>query len=86
MFQGTALTVVAAVFSVDDGLIFTNLYRSVMVLTPDDLLPSVYMCLNRIAPAYEGKELGIGDMVLMKAIAQTTGRYQYYATFCSPSV
>jgi DNA ligase-1 len=45
-----------------------------MVLTPNDLLPSVYMCLNRIAPAYEGKELGIGDMVLMKAISQTTGR------------
>ena len=48
--------------------------RSVLVLTPEDLLPSVYMCLNRIAPAYEGKELGIGEMVLMKAIAQSTGR------------
>ena len=53
---------------------YFSIIRSVMVLTPDDLLPSVYMCLNRIAPAYEGKELGIGDMVLMKAIAQTTGR------------
>lgn len=54
--------------------ILANYFRSVLVLTPDDLLPSVYMCLNRIAPAYEGKELGIGDQVLMKAIAQTTGR------------
>ena len=54
--------------------ILSNYFRSVIVLSPDDLLPSVYMCLNRIAPAYEGKELGIGETLLMKAIAQTTGR------------
>jgi DNA ligase-1 len=54
--------------------ILANYFRSVMVLTPSDLIPSVYMCLNRLAPEYEGIELGIGDMLLMKAIAQTTGR------------
>ncbi|XP_042905927.1 DNA ligase 1 isoform X1 [Parasteatoda tepidariorum] len=54
--------------------ILANYFRSVIVLTPDDLLQSVYLCLNRIAPEYEGIELGVGDMVLMKAVAQATGR------------
>ncbi|CAH1155641.1 unnamed protein product [Phaedon cochleariae] len=54
--------------------ILSNYFRSVIVLTPNDLLPSVYLCLNKLAPAYEGLELGIADMSLMKAIAQSTGR------------
>jgi len=54
--------------------ILANYFRSVMVLTPNDLLMSVYLCLNKLAPAYEGIELGIGESLLIKAIAQTTGR------------
>ncbi|CAH2006077.1 unnamed protein product [Acanthoscelides obtectus] len=54
--------------------ILSNYFRSVIVLTPEDLLPSVYLCLNKIAPAYEGVELGIADTIVMKAIAQSTGR------------
>ena len=54
--------------------ILANYFRSVMVLSPDDLLFSVYMCLNRLAPAYEGVELGIGEGLLFKVIANTTGR------------
>lgn len=54
--------------------ILSNYFRSVLVLSPDDLLPSVYLCLNRLAPAYEGVEIGIGEQLLIKAIAQTTGR------------
>ena len=61
--------------------ILSNYFRSVMVLSPDDLLPSVYMCLNKLAPAYEGMELGIGETVLMKAIAQTTGMYLFLMVF-----
>lgn len=34
--------------------ILSNYFRSVIVLTPEDLLPSVYLCLNKLAPAYEG--------------------------------
>ncbi|XP_018573937.1 DNA ligase 1 isoform X2 [Anoplophora glabripennis] len=54
--------------------ILSNYFRSVIVLTPEDLLPSVYLCLNKLAPAYEGLELGVAETSLMKAIAQSTGR------------
>merc|ERR1719354_531242 len=45
-----------------------------MQVTPEDLLPSVYMTLGRLAPAWEGVELGIGDSILMKAIGVSCGR------------
>ena len=54
--------------------VLSNYFRSVMVQTPADLQPSVYMTLNRLAPAWEGIELGIGDSLLIKAIANSTGR------------
>lgn len=54
--------------------ILSNYFRSVIVLSPVDLLPSIYLCLNQLAPAYEGIELGVADTNLMKAIAQCTGR------------
>merc|ERR1712088_998873 len=54
--------------------VLSNYLRSVMVQTPADLQPSVYMTLNRLAPAWEGIELGIGESLLIKAIANSTGR------------
>ena len=45
-----------------------------IVLNPEDLLPSVYMTLNQLAPSWEGLELGIGDATLLKTIGNTTGR------------
>ncbi|XP_065659372.1 DNA ligase 1 isoform X3 [Hydra vulgaris] len=54
--------------------VLCNFFRSVIVLTPNDLLPCVYLCLNKLAPAYEGMELGIGENVLMKAVCSSTGK------------
>ncbi|OCB86086.1 DNA ligase I [Sanghuangporus baumii] len=38
------------------------------------LLQTVYLCINRLSPDYVGIELGIGESILLKAIAESTGR------------
>lgn len=48
--------------------------RQVMRLTPGDLLPTVLLMVNKLAPDYAGIELGIGESLIMKAIGETTGR------------
>ncbi|KAI9836914.1 MAG: hypothetical protein M1837_003231 [Sclerophora amabilis] len=48
--------------------------RQVLRLTPNDLLPTVQLMLNKLAADYAGIELGIGESLIMKAIGETTGR------------
>ncbi|KOS18836.1 DNA ligase 1 [Escovopsis weberi] len=48
--------------------------RQVMRLTPGDLLPTMLLMINKLAPDYAGIELGIGESLIMKAIGETTGR------------
>eukprot|EP01137_Pigoraptor_chileana_P008303 Opistho-2@54941 len=54
--------------------ILSNLFRSVIALTPKDLICCIYLCTNKIAPDYSGIELGVGEALLIKAIAEATGR------------
>ena len=48
--------------------------RQVLRLTPNDLLPTVLLMINKLAADYAGIELGIGESLIMKAIGETTGR------------
>jgi hypothetical protein len=41
-------------------------FRAILACTPQDLLPTVYLCTNRVAPAHAGIELGVGDATLIK--------------------
>jgi len=33
--------------------IFCNMFRSLLALSPDDVLPAVYLCTNKISPDHE---------------------------------
>lgn len=48
--------------------------RQVLRLSPDDLLPTVLLMINKLAADYAGIELGIGESLIMKAIGESTGR------------
>ncbi|CAG8960035.1 hypothetical protein HYFRA_00013223 [Hymenoscyphus fraxineus] len=48
--------------------------RQVLRLTPEDMLPTVLLMINKLAADYAGIELGIGESLVMKAIGETTGR------------
>lgn len=54
--------------------ILTQFLVRVIKRSPDNLLQVVYLCINRLCPDYQGLELGIGESLLIKAIAQSTGR------------
>lgn len=50
----------------------SNFFRSVIVQTPDELLPCVYLCLNQLAPAYEGKLKVSGKHILQNSTDSST--------------
>ncbi|KAK3265799.1 tRNA ligase [Cymbomonas tetramitiformis] len=54
--------------------ILANAFRTIIATTPEDLLVAVYLSVNQVAPSHEGKELGIGDATLIKALGEATGR------------
>lgn len=52
----------------------TTFLTQLIMEAPENLLYTIYLSITRIAPDYEGIELGIGESLLIKAIAESTGR------------
>ncbi|KAK9700226.1 hypothetical protein RND81_08G224900 [Saponaria officinalis] len=50
-----------------------NMFRSLLALSPDDVLPAVYLCTNKIAADHENVELNIGGSLVTSAIEETCG-------------
>ncbi|XP_020554748.1 DNA ligase 6 isoform X2 [Sesamum indicum] len=50
-----------------------NMFRSLLVLSPEDVLPTVYLCTNKIAPEHENLELNIGGSIVVAALEEACG-------------
>eukprot|EP01012_Entosiphon_sulcatum_P047072 TRINITY_DN636_c0_g1_i1.p1 TRINITY_DN636_c0_g1~~TRINITY_DN636_c0_g1_i1.p1 ORF type:complete len:708 (+),score=105.73 TRINITY_DN636_c0_g1_i1:1073-3196(+) len=59
-------------------ILLCNTFRSIISLTPEDLLPAVYLAANKIAPPHKGLELGVGDALLIKSIAECAGKTEKF--------
>lgn len=53
--------------------ILSDYFSEIILKNKEELIPSIYLCLNTIAPSYENKELGISEVSIIKAISQFSG-------------
>ncbi|ODQ67022.1 ATP-dependent DNA ligase [Nadsonia fulvescens var. elongata DSM 6958] len=51
-----------------------DFFLSVLRGNPQALTKVTYLFINRLGPDYEGIELGLGESIILKAIAESTGR------------
>ncbi|XP_057757120.1 DNA ligase 6 isoform X1 [Arachis stenosperma] len=50
-----------------------NTFRSLLALSPADVLPAVYLCTNKIAADHEKMELNIGGSIVTAALEEACG-------------
>jgi DNA ligase-1 len=54
--------------------VLANMYRTAILLKPDELIDLYYFTTKRMAPDFESNETGIGPETLVKVIGKTTGK------------
>eukprot|EP00826_Nyctotherus_ovalis_P059787 TRINITY_DN8346_c0_g1_i1.p2 TRINITY_DN8346_c0_g1~~TRINITY_DN8346_c0_g1_i1.p2 ORF type:complete len:222 (+),score=71.01 TRINITY_DN8346_c0_g1_i1:170-835(+) len=54
--------------------IISNVLRSVSLLHPEELASVFYFYIVKLAPDYKSKETGVGQEILVRAVAQVVGR------------
>merc|ERR1712194_928890 len=55
-------------------VILTNVFRILLYSRPQDLVPTIYILCNKVAPDYEESELGVGDGLVVKTICEACGK------------
>ncbi|XP_010528512.1 PREDICTED: DNA ligase 6 isoform X2 [Tarenaya hassleriana] len=50
-----------------------NMFRSLLALSPEDVLPAVYLCTNKIAADHENIDLNIGGSLITSALEEACG-------------
>ncbi|KAK6927904.1 DNA ligase, ATP-dependent, C-terminal, partial [Dillenia turbinata] len=50
-----------------------NMFRSLLALSPEDVLPAIYLCTNKIAADHENIELNIGGSLVTSALEEACG-------------
>lgn len=51
----------------------SNMFRSLLALSPEDVLPAIYLCTNKIAADHENMELNIGGSLVASALEEACG-------------
>ncbi|GIX65152.1 DNA ligase 1 [Babesia caballi] len=54
--------------------LLSNFFRVLIYHKPTDVIKAVYIMMNKISPEYEGEEIGVGDVMLVKAMAESYGK------------
>lgn len=55
-------------------VVLANLFRLILVKYRAELVSVIYCIINKVGPDYEGLELGVGDQIVMRAMAEAYGR------------
>lgn len=55
-------------------VILSNLFRLLLHARPEDLVPTIYILNNKVAPDYEESELGVGDGIIIRTMCEVFGR------------
>jgi len=55
-------------------IVLGNLFRLILCKYKSELINVIYLIINKLAPDYENLELGVGDQIVMRAMAEAYGR------------
>ncbi|KAK2196124.1 bifunctional DNA ligase [Babesia duncani] len=58
------------------SVLLSNFFRVLLYHMPSDLIPSIYILQNRIAPEYEDHDIGVGESLLLKALSEAYSKLE----------